>query len=560
METLKGKVVKFVDDLYKEYNKDTGRLIREKIALYKLKKNKKINTVAMFYKRYRNGGVERVMSLLIPMYIEMGYKVVLITEENSTDMDYKLPEKVKRYTICNSQNIVNGNIDYCVRAEQLFAILEEEKVDVLSYHDIYSQVLPWDILIAKQCNVNCILTKHNLFTQEYIDALNYTNLYSDIFCLFDKVIVLSSAERQYWNTYGVDVEYIFNPANEELSPNIVKEKRDIVWVGRFEIKQKRYLDIVGIMEYVVKKYPEIKLVVYGEGCSVENNILKREIEKKGLLNNIVLAGYKSDVREIYKNARIHLVTSAFESYCMVIHESKMCGIPLVVYDMPYLELLKSKKGYISVENGNYEEAANAIISILDDEKFEKMLSIEAVESAEEFSWDKLKEKWRKLFEQLEHKHNPCGYSNDLNKVILDTLSFHSGRAFKKYWIYKELIENKDLTDMYNYIAEKMSQFEYGVVVYPYGMMGKKVVNYLKDRNIYVDYVIDNSEVKDNIKSIKVSQLENEDRSKKIYIITNNNPNIYDEIRTSIRRYVPEENIYDMYSEEKMEYLIRNEFI
>ena len=322
MRVRSASVVNDIAELYNQYKNNCVELMDEFIQSGELNKSegRKIQTIAMFYNRYRNGGVERVISLLMPLYIEMGYRVVLITEENETKDDYEMPEGVKRYTICNGQSIANGGGDFKARAQQLIDIFEGEKIDVLINHASSSPILFWDMLTAKAKGISCVLVKHELFTQENTYFQSYTKRYSKLFLLFDKIVVLSETEKMFWKLYGIEAEYIYNPINECNQVIPMLERKNIVWVGRFDMKQKRYIDVVPIMKEVVKEYPDIKLIMYGKGSSVDKKIISEEINQNGLQDNIILAGYESSVEKIYKNARIHLVTSAFESFGMNIFE------------------------------------------------------------------------------------------------------------------------------------------------------------------------------------------------------------------------------------------------
>lgn len=254
MRVRSASVVNDVSELYNRYKNNCIELIDEFIQSGELNKSegRKIQTIAMFYNRYRNGGVERVISLLMPLYIEMGYKVVLITEENETSDDYEMPERVKRYTICKAQSIANGGEDFKERAQQLIDIFEGEKIDVLINHTSSSPILFWDMLTAKMKGINCILVKHELFTQENTYFQSYTKQYSKMFLLFDKIVVLSETEKMFWKVYGIDAEYIYNPINESTQVIPMPERKNIVWVGRLDMKQKRYIDVVPIMKEVVK--------------------------------------------------------------------------------------------------------------------------------------------------------------------------------------------------------------------------------------------------------------------------------------------------------------------
>ena len=54
-------------------------------------KQGKIRTIALYYFRMYSGGIERFLSLIIPIYIKMGYRVVLFTDEYKPELEYPLP-------------------------------------------------------------------------------------------------------------------------------------------------------------------------------------------------------------------------------------------------------------------------------------------------------------------------------------------------------------------------------------------------------------------------------------------------------------------------------------
>ena len=53
--------------------------------------NKKFHTIALYYSRIYSGGIAKILSLMIPIYISMGYRVVLFTEEYKPELEYPLP-------------------------------------------------------------------------------------------------------------------------------------------------------------------------------------------------------------------------------------------------------------------------------------------------------------------------------------------------------------------------------------------------------------------------------------------------------------------------------------
>lgn len=55
------------------------------------KSNRKIRTIGVYYIRIFNGGVERFLSQIIPVYIQLGYRIVLFTDVSRPDLEYPLP-------------------------------------------------------------------------------------------------------------------------------------------------------------------------------------------------------------------------------------------------------------------------------------------------------------------------------------------------------------------------------------------------------------------------------------------------------------------------------------
>ena len=47
--------------------------------------NSYIKTIGLYFSRYTGGGTQRVISQLIPIFIQLGYKVVLFTDIKNED-------------------------------------------------------------------------------------------------------------------------------------------------------------------------------------------------------------------------------------------------------------------------------------------------------------------------------------------------------------------------------------------------------------------------------------------------------------------------------------------
>ena len=284
-------LLKEIEHLYEEYGDEPEKIILSGPISHNQIVCDKVKTVALYFHSIGKGGVQRVLSLLIPIYMELGYKVVLITEEEARCSDYEVSEKVKRYVIPKEGQVVSGQIKYLERAEKIAKILKAENVDVFCHHNAMSSLLFYDMLAVKNAGVWFILVKHQVFSCELLKGKNYYKKYKKIFNYMDEVIVLSEIEAEYWKKLGISSKYIPNPANPQIKKNENGSEEYILWEGRLDKTPKNYLDAVEIMNCVVKKVPNAIMKIYGSGSLADERELLSAIKKNSLQKNVFYCGY-----------------------------------------------------------------------------------------------------------------------------------------------------------------------------------------------------------------------------------------------------------------------------
>lgn len=383
---------------------------------------KEIETVGIFYHRMAKGGVQRVISLLMPLYLKMGYKVVLYTEEYEPELEYEIPKEVKRVIL---PKVFEPAGNWEEDRERVFRkSLEEDRVDILLYQAASNRRMIYDILTAKSLDILFCVTVHELFSQSMAKNSDLMYLAPQMYRYVDRLIVLSETEKKYWKLLGIPATFIPNPIDE--FEEIEYGGDYILWIGRYESYQKRYLDAVEIMRLVVDVIPEAHMKMVGnEVTEGATDLLRERVAEYGLEKNIEICDFQKDVKELYEHAQIHLVTSLYEAFPMTIIESKSYGIPLVTYEMPYLELLKEKQdSFIGVESRNIEAAADAVCMLLKDEELRKKMSKAAKESILKFAQYDLEGAWRQLFKECNERLVEESKESDDLQVILSTLLLH----------------------------------------------------------------------------------------------------------------------------------------
>lgn len=410
-------------------------------------KPRKVKTIGMFYYRYSIGGVQRVISLLIPMLLQMGYKVVFFVEETA-EVEYELPKEVKKIVLPPSCLILKA--DYIKRAVALQKTLEQNEIDLMIYHAASSTKLLFEIIVMKLLNIPMILMVHEVAFQRMLAVDKELANRPEVFRLVDEVAVLSKTEELYWRLLGVKAHYIPNPIVNEIvdRKETEIEKNTILWVGRLDFKTKRCIDAVDVMKMVVSDIPDAKLLMVGnevtEGA-VEQ--LERQIKKHGLCNNVILCGGTTDVDSYYKKASIHLMTSVSETFPMTIVESKSYGIPLVMYDLPFLEIIQSGKGLVRVPQGNKNLLSEAIIKLLNDDEYRKKLGEEAKDSLTDFLEYDLENAWNELIELSMRNEKVSNTGDEKYGILMRSMLLHYGegsrRNEKKIKEYEKIVNSKD---------------------------------------------------------------------------------------------------------------------
>ena len=109
-------------------------------------------------------------------------------------------------------------------------------------------------------------------------------------------------------------------------------------------------------------------------------------------------------------------------------------------------------------------------------------------------------------------------------------------------ILTEYIEKYKIKLIRNIVNENKLK----VAIYPYGTQGKRIEKLLKNNDIRAELIVDNNVIKGNRKTITTYQLGQIDVETYLFIICSDSAKYYIDIRETIGRLVPSENIFDWY--------------
>lgn len=234
-------------------------------------------------------------------------------------------------------------------------------------------------------------------------------LYHQIFRMADLVVAISETNAKFYQMCGCRTCLIQNPVSEELkniNQTATLNSHHILWAGRIST-EKRPLDAILILKKVREQVPDAVLDVVGQSSFDYLEQMQYLSKKLGIIDAIKLHGLQPEdkMKDFYMNSALFLSTSELEGYSMTLLESKACGVPCVMYSLPYLSLVKDGKGFLSAELGDIDAMANNVIQLLKDETGRKILGQEARKSFDNVVRYDLRGNWQKIFDFCEGKES-----------------------------------------------------------------------------------------------------------------------------------------------------------
>lgn len=358
-----------------------------------------VHTVALYYSGLSIGGAERVTAFLANLWAGMGYRVVLITDDDTSAYEYEVNQIVERriipsYCKANAENYEN-------RAKALADILNAEQVDALVYGQWLGQTLPWDMLLCKMSGVSFLIYTHGvmrcMFDADRMRAeLALTYRYSD------GVITLSDVNTRFWQLFNAHVWQTINPLTIEpdSSKRAALDSYNIVWVGRLSLFDKRPDEALRVMAEVVKQCPDAHLIMVGPFADDATEQQLRQLrDSLDLSDAVSFVGAQDNVLPYLQKASVYLHTSLYEGYPIALAEAKTVGIPSVIYALPYLTLVQDES-VIQVGQGNRSAAASAICGLWQNPEKMKQLGDIAFNSMVGMSNYDFARLWRGIFDSL----------------------------------------------------------------------------------------------------------------------------------------------------------------
>ena len=159
---------------------------------------------------------------------------------------------------------------------------------------------------------------------------------------------------------------------------------------------KGQLQLVKAAPLVFEKHPGARFVIVGQGTGILKRGInvRNAIDKAGLADKIIMAGYRWDTPDVYAACYMIVIASLHtEASPIVLREAFASGRPVIatrVGDIP--EIVRHRENGLLIEPGDTQALAAAIVEFISEPELAARCALNGFSyAAEHFSFDKMME-------------------------------------------------------------------------------------------------------------------------------------------------------------------------
>jgi len=169
-------------------------------------------------------------------------------------------------------------------------------------------------------------------------------------------------------------------------------------ISRFDIQKNQGLIIKAAAE-LVKKYPDMKFVLVGNGKKLEET--KKLAENLGIISKILFAGEQKNLVDYYASFDIFVFPTFWEGMPYVLLEAMASGLPVVCSDIPSLnEVIENNKSALTFNPVNVFELSAAIEKLYSNRNLAAELGKNALESVKKYDEEKMIQSISKIYREV----------------------------------------------------------------------------------------------------------------------------------------------------------------
>lgn len=223
----------------------------------------------------------------------------------------------------------------------------------------------------------------------------------------NKFIVISESTKNELIKRGINeenIKVVFPGISKSYYPTFEKSKRPLIlYLGRMK-KYKRIDYVLKVFKKVSEKIKDAEFYLIGEGDYRKK--LEEIAKDMGIYEKIKFTGFIPEEEKVkfLQRGWVIINTSPKEGWGMVNTEAQRCGTPCITFDSPGLkETVKDGFSGFIIKYGNWEEMAEKVIYLIENNDLREKMYRNAFEWSKNFDWDKSSIEFEKSLKEFSEK-------------------------------------------------------------------------------------------------------------------------------------------------------------
>lgn len=346
----------------------------------------------------RKGGAERVVATLSNKLVEKNEVIIITTTDEK--VEYGLNKNIKLFSLKNFDGNKNPLVKNAIYLKKLKRYIKEIDPDIiLGFLPEPSYRL---LLLKPFIKTPVIISDRNDPKVEYASLKNRI-LMNALYKRANGFVFQTEEARNYFSKKIQNKSVVIaNPVDDRfLKTKYIGEKStEFINVGRLN-GQKNQIFLIESFKDVIEKYPNYKLLVYGDGDL--KNELNTYIKNNKLNNNVKLCGNADNIENILKEKKCFILSSKYEGMPNALMEAMAVGVPCISTDCPCggpRELIKNNINGLLIKNNDKNELVSAMYKIIENNEMCKKMAVNAKKNMNNYSCDKIVSRWFEFMKEV----------------------------------------------------------------------------------------------------------------------------------------------------------------
>ena len=387
-------------------------------------------SVMLFNGNLHTGGVQGVLVSQAHFLVDAGFEVTICVE-GAADSQFELPDSVELRDLSQHRSLAD-------RMAALAEICAERQVDVvINHHVLYQERWPYYAIAVAALGIPTIGWLHNFALRTLMDFTTRGTFLRNHLPILSKTVVLSATDVAFWKLRGVpNAVYLPNPPSPLVldAPVVTRtapqlgETIELVWWGRLQQSTKQVRQLIDLAAELKARDLDFRLTIIGpESKDLSQKTLREDAARRSVADNVRLLGplHGQDLVDELAAAHMHVSTSLIEGFPLALCEAQALGLPIAMYELPWLAILPGNEGISSAPQGDVIALADRVCALMSDPGMYDRASESALLAAKELRSVDFSTVYTELLEgRLPTEYSPEPTTADAS-LLLDLAFFYS---------------------------------------------------------------------------------------------------------------------------------------